>query len=247
MTSHANRFPTTSETLLGKLQSGDAGIRYEGVTRFGKVYGPVLLGWARSQGMSVQDAEDSVQDLLVRVIEDDLLDGFDRTNGSRLSSWLITVFANQARKAHSARGALKRGGGAIHVEFDSLNGDQECGQMLHLAAMDPEVRFDLAVARRLWSLAVVKWRLRYAEKPQAKLVADLEPFVLLLRWPSAPELSQREVAQKHGLSTAQLKAFFNHTLKSQAKFDFFEEAGAASPGITEADIEHLWELLRAHA
>ena len=247
MTPPSNRFPTTSGTLLGKLQSADDGIRYEGVASFGKVYGPVLFGFARSQGMGVEDAEDLIQDFMVRVMEEGLLDRFDRSNGSRLSSWLMKVLTNQARKEHTARTALKRGGNAVHLDFDTLDADLEYHRMPHLAASAPEVRFDLATARRLWSMAVVKLRNRYAQRTLAALVTELEPLVLLSRWPPAPALSQSEMAAIYGLSAVKLKAFFNHTLKGQARAHFIEEAKAASPGITDEDIKHLWELLCAHS
>ena len=45
------------------------------------------------------------------------------------------------------------------------------------------------------------------------------------------------------MTTTRLKAFFNRTLKVQARRAYNAEAQAASPGIPDAEVDHLWHLL----
>ena len=68
-------------------------------------------------------------------------------------------------------------------------------------------------------------------------------MVLVDRWPLPPMPTQEDLAERHGTTPVRMKAFFNRTLRVQARRAFDGEAQAASPGIPETELAHLWLLL----
>ncbi len=238
-------FPTTSHTLLHAVRSADAKERELSVARFCTLYYPAVYGFARLRGLSVEDAQDRTQDFFIEIVRDDLLTKFDASRGSKLSSWLMTCFKNLDLSHRTANSAAKRGGG---WEFVSLDTDfAEYGYKTVLAAQlgEPSAG-DLMLARSLWREAAERLREKHAGTANEALVHDVLPLLVAERWPEPPAASQQEVADRHGSTTARLKAFFNRTLRGQAERFFAEAAMSANEGITEPEIQELWALLRAH-
>lgn len=233
-------FPTTSRTLMAALHSQDQKTREVSLARFCSLYYPSIYGYARSLGMSEPDAQDRVQDFFVEVVGDELLKGFDPSRGTRLSSWLMRCFKNLESNHRACAGAVKRGGGREFIEFDPDHAEHSY-RAAHLAHLEAGPTFDLMLAREVWLAAKARLKRKHADK--AALVTDLLSYVLMERWPAAPMQSQQQVAACHGISVVRLKAFYNRTLKAQAHQTFVNEAIAASPGIPDAEIDHLWNLL----
>ncbi len=90
---------TTSASLLEKLRRpGDR----EAWERFVDLYTPLLHHWARQLGRQHSDADNLVQDVLVRLLEE--LPRFDYRPGGRFRGWLWTVTLNLHRmqcRAHA--------------------------------------------------------------------------------------------------------------------------------------------------
>lgn len=235
-------FPTTSSTLLVLLQSPDPRDREIGVARFCSLYYPAIYGYARALGLKEPDAQDRVQDFFVEVVRDALLEKFDPKRESRLSAWLMRCFRNMVSNQRAAQNARKRGGGREFVEFDPEYAEHSY-RAAHLAQLAPEPTFDLMLAREVWQAAKVKLLQIYERKGQREFITDLLPITLLEQWPPRPMPTQEEMARRHATTPVRLKAFFNRTLKVQAKRAFGTECAADSPGITEGDVDHLWSLL----
>lgn len=241
----AKLFPPTSSTLVNRLLAEDAGTRETSVARFCTQYYPAIYGLARSLGLKEHDAQDRVQDFFVEVVRDGLLQRFDPERGNRLSTWLIRCFRNMELSHRTTASAIKRGGGREFVEFDPEHAEHSY-RAAHLALLAPELTFDLMLAREIWLAARAQLQRKHDDKGNGLLVRDLMPICLMDRWPPRPMPTQEELAAKHQTTPTRLKAFFNRTLKVQARRCFDEEALAAHAGITDSDTEHLWLLLCKH-
>ena len=95
-------------------------------------YGPVLTRVALALCPRVEDAEEVVQDALLRALR--ALDKFDERRGS-LRSWLVAVTANRAREVR--RGLARQGGLLARMRREP-----------YATAAPPEAHADLALARR---------------------------------------------------------------------------------------------------
>jgi DNA-directed RNA polymerase specialized sigma24 family protein len=235
-------FPTTSRTLIESLKAPDPKTREMSLARFCTLYYPAIYGYARSLGLSLPDAQDRAQDFFVEVVRDGLLTQYDTGRGTRLSSWLMSCFKNLEWNHRKASSAIKRGGGREFVEFDPDHAEHSY-RAAHLAHLEAGPTFDLMLAREIWLAAKALLLRKHETGNHRELVADLLPIVLMERWPGRPMPTQEELAKRHETSALRLKAFYNRTLKAQARRTFQSEAQAASPGIPDTEVDHLWHLL----
>jgi RNA polymerase sigma-70 factor (ECF subfamily) len=83
---------TTSPTLLNRLRQPDQPHAWE---RFVHLYTPLLLVWARQQGLQEADAEDVVQEILLKLVQ--ALPSYERREGQTFRGWLFRVSVNQCR------------------------------------------------------------------------------------------------------------------------------------------------------
>ena len=238
-------FPTTSHTLVFRVQSSDAKVREVSLARFCTLYYPAIYGYARMRGLTVEDAQDRTQDFFVEVVKDELLLKYDLKRGSKLSSWLMKCFKNLDLNHRAYVDTDKRGGRLEFVSFDTDFAERGF-KLAHAAHLGNMQAADLMLARSLWREAEQRLRERYAGQSNEALVSELIPNLLFERWPEPPALSQSEVAAKHGTTTVRLKAFFNRTLRVQAERFFAESAAEGSPGISPGEIDELWGLMKAH-
>jgi RNA polymerase sigma-70 factor (ECF subfamily) len=119
MTHHPSpdRDSTISETsfsLLERLRVQSDSVSWK---RFVDLYGPLLLGWLRRQGVSPHDADDLVQEVLGVVVRE--LPAFQhnqRTGAFR--AWLRTILVNRLRAFWRARRTqpVAQGGAAPDLE-----------------------------------------------------------------------------------------------------------------------------------
>ncbi len=88
---------TTSATLLNQLRQPDPGHGGSPAAweRFVRLYTPLLFHWARQQGLQEADAEDLVQEVLVKLIRE--LPGYQPGPGQSFRGWLFRVSVNQCR------------------------------------------------------------------------------------------------------------------------------------------------------
>lgn len=247
MSKSPQSFPTTSHTLIDGLHAPDPQTREASLVRFCTHYYAALYGYARNLGLPEADAKDRVQDFFVEVVQDDLLSKFDQTRGTHLSSWLRTCFKNQVLSHEVTQNSIKRGRGYQWVPLDEEDAEHSF-KAAHLAQLEPAPTFDLTLARKIWLAARGQLLERHQVKgaDQGELVADLLPYTLLERWPPPPTPTQEEIATRHRTTPNRLKAFFNRTLRSQARRYFNNEALSAAPGIDLAELDHLWHLLICH-
>jgi RNA polymerase sigma-70 factor (ECF subfamily) len=107
--------PTTSPTLLAQLRQPNQPQAWE---RFIQLYTPLLLGWARRQGFHDADAQDLVQEVLVKLVQ--ALPSYERGPGQSFRGWLFRVTCNQGRdfRRRKATRALPGADGLSAVSDD---------------------------------------------------------------------------------------------------------------------------------
>ena len=109
---------TTSPTLLNRLRQPS---QPEAWARFVHLYTPLLLCWARRQGFQEADAQDLVQEVLVKLVRE--LPTYERGKGQSFRGWLFRVTVNQCRdfRRRKATRALPGPDGLSAVSDDSLS------------------------------------------------------------------------------------------------------------------------------
>jgi RNA polymerase sigma-70 factor (ECF subfamily) len=83
---------TTSSTLLERLRQPnqpDAWVRFVGL------YTPLLLHWASRQGLQEADAQDVVQEMLIKLVRE--LPAYERGDGQSFRGWLFRLTVNQCK------------------------------------------------------------------------------------------------------------------------------------------------------
>jgi DNA-directed RNA polymerase specialized sigma24 family protein len=240
MSTQPRLFPVTSETMIRHLGAENAETRESAIKVFCTVYYAPIYGYARAMGFQEADAQDRVQDFFAEVLRRDLLKRYDRQGDARFSSWLITCFKHSVFNQSARDRTQKRGGGVQFVDFDTA-GAERGFQTTYLASLDPDPTFDLMLSREVWNLARRSLLQLYAGRENKGLVHDLVPHVLATVWAGKP--SQEELAARHGTSAMRLKAFYNRTLKTQARRCFDQSGQLSSPGISDSELDHLWHLL----
>jgi len=83
---------TTSPTLLARLADSGPPDAWD---RFVRLYTPLLLHWARAQGLQQADAADLVQQVLLKLVR--VLPEYRCGAGQSFRGWLFRVAVNQAQ------------------------------------------------------------------------------------------------------------------------------------------------------
>jgi RNA polymerase sigma-70 factor (ECF subfamily) len=89
----------TSLTLLDRLREPNQPEAWE---QFVRLYTPLLLVWARRQGFQETDAEDVVQEVLVKLVRE--LPQYQRGEGQSFRGWLFRMTVNQCRDFRRRKG-----------------------------------------------------------------------------------------------------------------------------------------------
>jgi DNA-directed RNA polymerase specialized sigma24 family protein len=140
-----------------------------------EVYWPPLYGFARSQGWSVEDAEDLTQGFFAHLLETELFSRADRGRGS-LRSFLLGAFKHYISEQRRNATRLKRGGGQISIplDADALN----CIE--RELADDPqsgEAEFDRRWYSSLLECAMADLEQEYFQRGQGERFEGLVPFL----------------------------------------------------------------------
>jgi RNA polymerase sigma factor (sigma-70 family) len=151
MTMPVDESPLTRASLLVQIRDGgnDAAWR-----EFSHLYGRVIYGFARKQGLQDADAADLMQDVLRSVSSAIGRLDYDRKQGT-FRGWLFTITRNKVFNFFSARRVRPRGSGdsAINQLLDSQPGN-----------VDGNDVWELEYQRRLASLAMERIKAEFQEK-----------------------------------------------------------------------------------
>lgn len=109
------RFESTVWTVIENAKRRDPAA----IERMIGDYSAPLLGFIRNRGFNPEDAEDILQEVLMRIYDADFLQKADRLKG-KFRSILLGVTKKCILKHYEKRGALKRGGAASTISLEDL-------------------------------------------------------------------------------------------------------------------------------
>ncbi|MFZ5889438.1 MAG: RNA polymerase sigma factor [Myxococcota bacterium] len=195
-----------------------------------------LYVYARRRGLAVAEAEDAVQGLLTRLLEQDFLARLDPERG-RLRSYLLRAFDHYLQNQKQERRALKRGAGAIPKSLESLEVD------LASSSQDPARAYD-----REWALDVFERALRELESElgAGERQGPAEVIRELFRFGEVEPYEQ--LAARHGMSVSQLKSFV-HRSKRRFRALLLRELSdtVSSADDTERELNDLLACLNSES
>jgi RNA polymerase sigma factor (sigma-70 family) len=114
------RFESTVWTVIENAKRRDPAA----IERMIGDYSAPLLGFIRNRGFRSEDAEDLLQEVLMRIYDADFLQKADRHKG-KFRSILLGVTKKCILKHYERRGALKRGGGGSTISIEDLRVSEE--------------------------------------------------------------------------------------------------------------------------
>ena len=231
-------FATTLWGVVRAAGHGTASAAQPALEQLCRTYWYPLYAHVRRRGYSREDAEDLTQAFFAHLLTHQSLSVADPSRG-RFRCFLLAglnhFLANEWDKARAG----KRGGGRIHLSFDTASGEQ---------LYDREVSRELnaeELYERAWALQFldhVRARLRhtYAEAGKADRFDALERF---LPGEESPPSYARAAAQL-GVPEGTLKAEV-HRLKRQYGELLREEVAhtVASPGEIDDELRYLIQVL----
>jgi RNA polymerase sigma-70 factor (ECF subfamily) len=109
---------TTSQTLLERLRDKES----NAWERFVRLYTPLLMVWTRRQGFREADADDLVQEVLVRLVQK--LPTYQPDAGRSFRGWLFRVCFNQCQDFRRRKATrLLPGAEGLSAVSDGLAGE----------------------------------------------------------------------------------------------------------------------------
>lgn len=167
-------FPTTRRSVIFALSSADAAERTRALDTLVACYWKPLYKYARvAWRRSREDAEDLTQSFFTRAVEKESLAAYEPSKAS-FRTFLRLLFDRFASNEWKAGHALKRGGGEVHLDFDSA--EAEIGR--EGAPVTPEEYFQREWVRSVFALAVDRLHARCEAEGKQKQFAVFEAYDL---------------------------------------------------------------------
>jgi RNA polymerase sigma-70 factor (ECF subfamily) len=190
----AGLFPETRWTLVLAARSNPQ-LRRPALEALVRPRWKALYVGARKQGLSAPQAEDAVQGFVTRLLEGDVLERLDPGKG-KLRSYLRTAFRHYLSSQRQEERAAKRGAGERPRDLADVE------SLLASPQATPEQLFDRAWALSLFSEALAELESEYTSGARR---GPFEVVRELFQFGTAPPYA--ELAERHGMSVPQLKAF----------------------------------------
>ena len=223
-----NQFPTTRwSVVLGAAQS--TGAPAQAIGELCEAYWRPLYAFLRRDGMSPEDAEDTVQGFLSTLLSGSGIVGVDQDRG-RFRSYLLGALRNYTSDARARARALKRGGAAVQI---SLTIDRDAEEQW-LAIPDehtPEAAYAYAWGMEVLHRGRARLRAKYASEGRTALFEALEPFLL-----GADTPPYRTIAAQLSMTEANARVAV-HRLRTRFGVALREEIADTLGSATEAEID----------
>lgn len=228
----AGLFPETRWTLVLAARH-DPQRRAEALDSLVRPRWKALYVVARKNGLLPAAAEDAVQGFVARLLEGDVLERLDPGKG-RLRAYLRTAFRHYLSTLRQEERAQKRGSGASPTDLSDVEA--------WLASPDasPDVLFDRAWALSLFADALSELEREYTSGARR---GPFEVVKELFQFGSSPAYA--ELAERHGMSVSQLKAFV-HRARLRFRELLLKRVAETLPDAADAEDE-LAALLGALA
>lgn len=168
-------FPTTRRSVVIALASTDASERTRAFDTLVACYWKPLykvarVAWRRSR----EDAEDLTQSFFARAFEKESLATYDAGKAS-FRTFLRLLFERHVNNEWRAGQAIKRGGGEVHLDFESAE-IEVASELTH--TVTPEEYFQREWVRSVFSVAVERLRSRCESEGKQVQFAIFEQYDL---------------------------------------------------------------------
>ncbi len=177
MSDHRNvHFPKTQWTIMARLHSGDPSEAKRALDDLVAQYRYTLYAFIRRRGLSHHDAEDALQDFLLRLMNAHALEAIDRKRG-RLRGFLGTALGNFI--ANWQRDEARRGRIAQELHGDSAATEEERYAKERFSLDDtPEQIFERKWGHALMARVMEQLKKKCEERGRAALFAALRPVLI---------------------------------------------------------------------
>lgn len=232
------KFPTTSWTLIRKVQKGGEAEARAAMEEICRQYWYPVYAFNRRQGFSKADAEDLTQEFFRALVARETIQAAREEKG-RLRSFMLNMLREMNANHLRHRAAEKRGGKAVIVSLDETDAEE---RYRHEPAgiTDPARLFDRAWAERLLAAATARLRADFDTGD------NLDDFEQLREYLPLGENSTpyAEAAKKLGIGEAALRLQIHRMRKRYAKHVEAEIAQTvADPEEQKAELAYLLEVV----
>lgn len=232
------KFPTTSWTLIRKVQKGGEAEARAAMEEICRQYWYPIYAFNRRQGFDAHEAEDLTQDFFRALVTRETIQAARQEKG-RLRSFILSMLREMNANHLRHRGAEKRGGKAVIVSLDETGAEN---RYLHEPAdiTDPVRLFDRAWAERLLAAAADRLRADFEKGDNLEDYEQLREYLPL----GDNATPYAEAAKKLGIGEPALRLQIHRMRKRYAKHIENEIAQTvADPVEQQAELAYLLEVV----
>ena len=236
---YGTRLPTTHWTVV--LQAGEQ--MPAALEALCTLYCNPLRAWVMASGYSEPDAEDAVQDFLLRVQEPGFLANVAPEKG-RFRSWLLKSLKHQLASAWARDRAAKRGGGVRPAALDTVSGEHAPGNAVADGRRSPDAEYEHRWAQTVLANAWERLRAELATQGRRDVLEVLEPAL----YRDGDRAPYRQIAGALGLSETGVRSAAQR-LRERLRQVIREEVARTvpdpdeNPAEVEAELKHLIQVL----
>jgi RNA polymerase sigma-70 factor (ECF subfamily) len=239
--SHSSDFPSTSWTLIQKVQKGSEQEATQALDEICRSYWYAIYAYARRYGFNGEDAEDLTQVFFQNLVSYESLQAVTQERG-KLRNFMLAMLKRIISKHLRHDAADKRGGSkAATLSFDEFDAEARYA-MEPSDGRDPDTLFDQAWARDVLASAETKLRADYSKADNVETFDHLREF-LPLGDNATPYV---DAAKKLDVTEATLRLLIHRMRKRYGKL--VEQAIAhtvSDPDQIKAELAHLMSVIGA--
>lgn len=231
-------FPTTRWSVVLTAATRDGAPR-RALHELCAAYWPPLFAYLRRTGMTVEDAEDTVQGFVSSLLDGPAIAHVDRERG-RFRSYLLGALRNYLSHQRERERAAKRGGGTAPVSLSTDSRAVECALEIP-DGRTPEAAYAHAWAMSMLGRAEAALARHYQSRGRSELFEALRPTLLSDQAPPyreiAADLGMTEGAAR--VAAHRIRARFGACLREEVADTVSSEAEV------EAELRAIMEAVRA--
>lgn len=223
-------FHTTSWSLISRTREPGEAAR-EATAALCQQYWQPLYVYARRAGQSAHQAEDTIQDFFVHVVEHDVFARADADRG-RFRTFLLAALQQFMSRQHRDQTRLKRAAPGAMLRLDIESGERAIES---LGDLSPSDAFDRAWAQAQLELTWHRVEAEFAAAGKADLCGQLRPVVS-----GHANISAREIGCALNLTEGAVHVAM-HRLRKQFGEVLREQVAQTleSPDEVDDEIAHL--------
>jgi len=231
-------FPSTSWTLVMKIQKGDEREAAKAMEEMCRSYWYPIYAFARRSGFTRPDAEDLTQVFFQNLTSGERIKAAQREKG-KLRSFMLMMLKRVMSKQLRHETAAKRGGKHIMLSFDDETAEERYA--LEPADInDPVKLFDHAWAQGVLSAACGRLREEFLQANNLDGYEQLREFLPL----GDNATPYPEAAARLGINESSLRVLIHRMRKRYARLIEAEIAQTVSdPAEQKAELVHLMAVV----